>query len=183
MYALNVGVRNEFFSLSCFSETPEMAIEKSQDVIKSWCGPYNLDPSWDQGMNGQDNSSLVWCRDGAKTLTQEHFKDGFFMILVQESKDSEIKLWEPVRGSMRIVCMHLSAKSGGNGLHIVKPFRPSNSVERNLRKNPFLVPFSATHLNGWVLEAVNKDLGFSSETFAWPDSYLLPRRLNVVSAN
>lgn len=183
MYALNVGVRNEFFSLSCFSKTPEEAIEKSQEVIEAWCGSYALDPSWDENMNGQGNMSLVWCRDGSKVLRPKHFENGFFMILVKESKDSEIKLWDPVVGSTRILLVDIAKFGGPSGLRLVKPFRGLDPVERSIRKNPLLVPFSNDHLNQWASELVDNDGGFSSGLFAWPETHLLPRRLNVVSAN
>lgn len=184
MYALNVGVRNKFFSLSCLSETPDQALEKSQEVIEGWCSSYNLDPSWDQGMNGQGNDSLVWCRDGAKILTPKHFQDGFFMILVKESKDSEIKLWKPVQGSVRILCAELRKFGYSHGLRLVKPFGPSTSeqMRRVLRKSGRLA-FTESHLEKWTEELVNSDSGYSSRLFAWPESRLLPGRQSDCTVN
>lgn len=180
MYALTVGVRNKFVSLSCFSDSPDKAIDKAQEVVDAWTGPYSLDPSWDQDMNGQENS-LVWCQDGAKVLTPEHFQDGFFMILVKESKDSELKLWKPYPGSTRIVCAELRKFGYGNGLRLVKPFgdQLTSSQNRRLLKAANTVAFSEQHLKRWCEELVATDGGYTQGTFGWPETHLLPRRLHV----
>lgn len=175
MYALNVGVRNRFFSLSNFSESPEKVIEKSQDVIEAWCSSYNLDPSWDQGINGQEDS-LVWCRDGAKVLTPEHFQDGFFMFLVKESKDAEIKIWKPVRGSTLILCAELRSFGYSHGLRLVRPFKASNPLSKRVLKDCRTTAFGDEHLKEWTKLLVDTDGGFSSSLSAWPESRLLEER-------
>lgn len=149
MYALCIGVRDQFFSLSCFDEKPAKAIQKALEVESAWLGAYRLDPSWDQTLNGQDES-LVWCLDGSKVLLPRHFERGFFMHLVKESKDSEIKMWKPLPGSLRFVAVDLWDAEHDDRLRVVRPFFKSTaSVERSWLRRSNAVAFSERHLTWW----------------------------------
>lgn len=156
MYAICVGVRNQFFSLNSFSEDRKTVEQKMQDIANEWEGPYGLDPSWDESLNGLGNNSLVWCRDGATVLTDKHLQNGFFAILVRESKDSEIKLWNPVVGSQRFVFVDLMPGSGNHSLRWVRTFSSITRTMRYTLQRASQLAYSTGHLNLWSNEVLQE---------------------------
>lgn len=147
MYALCVGVRDHFFSLSYFTEDAEEHSKVLQDFEKEWTGSYRLDPSWDERVNGQGNNSLVWCHDGAQVLTEKHFQYGFFAFTVRESKDSEIHVWKPALGHRYVFVT--AFEEGTRGLRMVRTFGSLSQVERSYLYRQKAKPYGLDHLYWW----------------------------------
>lgn len=170
MYALCVGVRNSFFSLSCFGDTAKVAVETAIAIEEAWCSTYRLDPSWDERLNGQ-SESLVWCQDGSQILSPKHFADGFFIMLVKESKGSELVLWKPVSKSLQLVAVEF-AKDEDERLRLVRPFSRVSEAERSWLRRYHAMKYTRTHLNWWrqmcSKDAVESDILSSSQLSLLP---------------